>query len=303
MFDTSRRAFGLVALAFLGLSVPASAGVLRPRIDGEHVVLADCRDAAGVVSSQIAYFRGSPGPSPQDVAVVVTSPGQAALWVNTNTSALFTDTGVTFTSTLGPKVADGEYAGTGHNGYGGFSCWQKYQKNLYTYDGTTCHQVYACNHDPAPAVLPTPVEDTKSSSSGGGGLSSGALVAIVVGVVGGLVLLAAAALFWYWRRTRQSQQPPAYSPHDTSGGFCGLFGRKTPQPHHEYPPMPVPVQRAYTEASSPVSIPSSIAKPDAQEVAAHRRTELGAGHERVELDDNLIPEKLAASPSPTPAKP
>lgn len=142
----------LIGLAALGLVGSASGGVLQRRIDGEHVVLADCRDTAGAVSSQMAYFRGSPGPSPQDVAVVQTDPGQAALWINTNTSGLFTDTGVTFTATLGPKVADGEYAGTGHNGYGGFNCWQRYAKNLYRYGETTCHQVYACNHDPAPGT-------------------------------------------------------------------------------------------------------------------------------------------------------
>ncbi|KAK0611456.1 hypothetical protein B0T14DRAFT_389978, partial [Immersiella caudata] len=120
------------------------------RRNGEHVVLADCRDANAVVSSQIAYFEGSPGRIPKDVAVVQTKPGEAALWVNVETSGLFTDTGVTFLATIGPKVADGEFAGIGHNGYGGFSCWQKYFNNLYEYGGTTCSQVYYCNHEPVP---------------------------------------------------------------------------------------------------------------------------------------------------------
>src|SRR5947209_6696874 len=77
---------------------------LDRRIDGETVVLSDCRDTSGVVSSEIAYFRGAPGPAPQDVSIVQTKPGQAALWINANTSGLFTDTGVTFTAHLGPKV-------------------------------------------------------------------------------------------------------------------------------------------------------------------------------------------------------
>lgn len=132
-------------------AIPAVAGHgLQRRDPDEHVVLADCRDPQGVVSSQIAYFTGAPGPKPQDVAVVHTNPGEAELWINSNTSALFTDTGVTFTATIGPKVADGGYAGTGHNGYGSFRCWQEYSQNLYTYGGTTCSQVYYCNHNPAP---------------------------------------------------------------------------------------------------------------------------------------------------------
>lgn len=142
---------GLPALAGATshLSAFDSSRLLR-RIDGEHVVLADCRDKSGVVSSQMAYFVAAPGPQPQDVAVVQTAPDQAALWVNSNTSGLFTDTGTTFTADLGPKVADGQYAGTGDNGYGPFTCWQIYMKDLYIYDNTTCSQVYSCSHDPAP---------------------------------------------------------------------------------------------------------------------------------------------------------
>jgi hypothetical protein len=116
----------------------------------EHVVLADCRDASNKVSSQMAYFPNQPNQYPQDVAVVNTANGQAALWVSTTTEGLFTDTGTTFTAVLGPKVADGEYAGTGNNGYGNFSCWQIYNQALYTYDNTTCSQVYDCDHRSAP---------------------------------------------------------------------------------------------------------------------------------------------------------
>jgi hypothetical protein len=125
---------------------PHPAAALEKRIDGEHVVLADCRDQSGTISSQMAYFLSAPGPLPKDVAIVVTTPGQAALWVNGNTTGLFTDTGVRFTSTLGPKVEEGQYAGTGENGYGSFGCWQRYVKGLYTYDQTECSQVYDCEH-------------------------------------------------------------------------------------------------------------------------------------------------------------
>lgn len=131
----------------LTLSHELPAPALHRRITGEHVVLADCRDTANKVSSQMAYYLAEPGPTPEDVAVVVTNPGQAALWINAVTSALFTNTGVTFTATIGPKVAEGEWAGTGDNGYGSFNCWQKYVGGLYRYESTTCSQVYVCNHN------------------------------------------------------------------------------------------------------------------------------------------------------------
>jgi hypothetical protein len=127
--------------------------LLHKRIENEHVVLADCRDNGGVVSSQMAYFVGDPGPVPNDVAVVVTPAGQAALWVNANTSGLFTDTGVTFRANLGPRVEEGQFAGTGDNGYGNFSCYQQFVAQLYKYGGsggTTCNQVYLCDHSKPP---------------------------------------------------------------------------------------------------------------------------------------------------------
>lgn len=126
-------------------------GSLQSRDDNEHVVLADCRDGDGVVSSQMAYFPGSPGSTPQDVAVVSTKNGQARLWAGQETAGLFTDTGVTFTADLGPQVEEGELAGTGDNGYGPFTCWQRYSANLYDYDGTTCSQVYDCDHETKPS--------------------------------------------------------------------------------------------------------------------------------------------------------
>ncbi|SPQ24855.1 ffa9d720-6d1a-4006-8778-d8841bda6793 [Thermothielavioides terrestris] len=174
---------------------------LHRRSQGEHVVLADCRDQNGVVSSQMAYFSGDPGPSPQDVAVVATAKGQAALWVNTNTSALFPDTDTTFTATLGPRVEDGQFAGTGNNGYGNFSCYQKYVSQLYTYDNTVCSQVYVCDHSTPPPPA--------SADSSGGGMSRGTVIGIAVGVVGGLLFLVAAGLvIWFLRRSRRARRPP-----------------------------------------------------------------------------------------------
>lgn len=119
---------------------------LHKRNDGEHVVLADCRDPAGVLSSQMAYYPGPVDASPEDVAVVATPDGQTTLWVNANTTGLFTTTSVQFTANLGPRVDDGQFAGTGNNGYGNFSCYQQYIAELYTYENTKCSQVYQCDH-------------------------------------------------------------------------------------------------------------------------------------------------------------
>ncbi|KAK4447767.1 hypothetical protein QBC34DRAFT_123860 [Podospora aff. communis PSN243] len=280
MFRVASHSVGIfIALSLLDPAGSLLAGASPPpsfllgrdgiqRRNGEHVVLADCRDANAVVSSQIAYFEGSPGRIPKDVAVVHTKPGEAALWVNAKTSGLFTDTGVTFIATIGPKVADGDFAGIGHNGFGGFACWQKYFNNLYEYGGTTCSQVYFCNHDPLPPEAATmiftqtsnsptagvgtttsnPTAVTTSSGDGGttsmavpadpsiptaassdNGLSQGALIGIIVGVVGTFAVTASVAFFlWTWRKYRD-QQPPTNS--GRSGGCCGLFitGRKSQQ--------------------------------------------------------------------------
>jgi len=279
---------------------------LERRIPGEHVILADCRDNNAVVSSQMAYYNSTPGPRPNDVSIVHTNPGEAALWINRVTEGLFTDTGVTFVATLGPKVADGQFAGTGQNGYANFTCWQRYFKELYKYDGTTCSQVYDCNHDDPPgqfaplflqshpqmlhatnslliAVLPTPIDGgdsspAPSSSQSQGGVSQGAVVGIVVGVVGAVLLAASIGLFyWYWKRTHNSkQESPAYS---KRGGFCcGLFGAKevTEQP----PGSPIQSVKEY-----PADDPNKVFTPMAYELDGHwNRAELETGHGRVEID-------------------
>lgn len=142
----------LASAAAVSVSLDAyQHAALHRRDPEEHVVLADCLDGAGVFSSQMAYYTGDPnGNFPRDVAVVVTAKGQTALWVNGNTSALFTGTATTFTATLGPRVDEGEYAGTGNNGYGTFSCYQRYYKDRYTWEKTTCSQVYDCDHSDPP---------------------------------------------------------------------------------------------------------------------------------------------------------
>jgi hypothetical protein len=151
LFNISASAAAAVRLAPRETShaSPESSPLVR-RIEGEHVILADCTNGANSFSSQMAYYVADPGPTPVDVAVVPTSPNQYALWINANTSALFTTTGVTFSAVLGPRVDDGQYAGTGNNGYGNFTCYQRYVHDLYTWNGAKCSQVYECDHSEPP---------------------------------------------------------------------------------------------------------------------------------------------------------
>lgn len=126
---------------------------LYTRADAEHVVLADCRTSNGVVSSEMAYFSGSPDSTPDDTAVVDTSYDTTQQWANATTSTLFSDTGTTFTAVLRPDVAQGDWAGTGNNGYGSFVCWETSFPNLYYDDavGTECSGVYDCDHEETPS--------------------------------------------------------------------------------------------------------------------------------------------------------
>lgn len=130
----------------------------------EYVALADCHDASNVFSSQMAYFPNDTASKPQDVAIVSTTAGQTAIWACSTTSALFTTTNTEFVAQLGPKVSEGEYAGTGTNGYdsnnGGFRCWEQFSESKYTYGGVTCNMVYSCNHNAAPGECsPLPCAD------------------------------------------------------------------------------------------------------------------------------------------------
>ncbi|KAH8882174.1 hypothetical protein GQ53DRAFT_753873, partial [Thozetella sp. PMI_491] len=250
----------------------------------EHVVLADCRDASNKVSSQMAYFPNQPNAYPQDVAVVNTADGQAALWVSTTTKGLFTDTGTTFTAVLGPKVADGEYAGSGNNGYGNFSCWQIYNQALYTYDNTTCSQVYDCDHRSAPSVLPTPLTDSHE-------LSVGAVAGIAVGVSGAVLLLGAGVVYYYLRRRRRRVGPGSTASRTLSsssrGGLLGMFKKRNTQ-------LSSTVSTTY--AGSPETAVASAAspKPGRQELYSvdNYTYELEAQHMPFEMPGKAAPQML-----------
>jgi hypothetical protein len=232
-------------LALLGLPLTATAAIsIQPRANDEHVVLADCRDGNGHISSQMAYYPGYPLGSPQDVAQVATPNGQSALWAGATTVGLFTTTGVSFTAKLGPKAAEEAFAGTGDNGFGTFTCWQRYRAELYVYSGTTCSMVYDCDHEPgrssgrrgvlrnvkdveadevtvrAVSQTPVPAPSSNSTANGtaqgtkspqsDGGLSPGAIGAIAGSVVGAFALgLAIGGWLWFRRRSTAAKPPRA----------------------------------------------------------------------------------------------
>lgn len=128
---------------------------LYSRADAEHVVLADCRSPKGILSSEMAYFAGSPKSNPDDTAIVDTPYNTTRNWANARTSTLFPDTNITFTAVLRPDVAQGDWAGTGDNGYGSFVCWEKSLPELYHDEavGTECAGVYDCDHEATPSKL------------------------------------------------------------------------------------------------------------------------------------------------------
>ncbi|KAM7217470.1 hypothetical protein V8F06_007101 [Rhypophila decipiens] len=203
----------------------------------EHVVLADCSQGdKRHLTSQMAYYYDAPNEKPVDVALVDTQPGQFALWINSNTTALFTDSNIYFTATLGPIVKDGAYAGYGHNGAEGklihnFNCWRKYEFNLYEWQNVRCSMTYYCNHDPRPdnapdIVITTNVVPSSTATlapgesaavpAGNGtlpgtqdtattGLSHGALIGAIVGSVAVLVIGGLLGLWLLLRRRSRNK--------------------------------------------------------------------------------------------------
>ncbi|KAI0129063.1 hypothetical protein BJ170DRAFT_358644 [Xylariales sp. AK1849] len=197
---------------------------------GEHVVLADCADSSGVLSSEMAYYSSSPDSSPGDIAGITTDNNQTAAWTCSTTNAVFTDTGVTFSAKIGPGVADGEYAGTASNGYdsknGGFRCWQSSFLNLYRHGDMNCSMVYDCDHDKAPtsttiasctASATSTATTISPTAAANTGLATGAIIGISVG--GGIALiiaLVAACLVWRYlranKRARKAKPPRITDP-------------------------------------------------------------------------------------------
>lgn len=205
-------------------SLTVSAEEKRP---DEHVVLADCHAGNNVFSSQVAYFHGPPNDKPQDVAPVVTPANQTRLWPANTTTAFFSTTGTSFTAQLGQPVDLGGFAGTGSNGYTNFTCWRRYQANLYKYDGAVCAMSYDCTHEPMPngtKLDPDPGASTGPKSPDGSRaplapgansnnnagseeeLSLGAMIGVIVGGVVCLAMMVGLIAFVIIQRRRWRRQ-------------------------------------------------------------------------------------------------
>ncbi|ROW04863.1 hypothetical protein VMCG_04886 [Cytospora schulzeri] len=180
--------------------------LLYTRGHAEHVVLANCRSPDGILSSEMASYTGSPQNTPDDIAIVDTS----------------------------PDVADGEWAGTGDNGYGSFVCWETSLPDSY-YDealGTECSGVYDCNHEATPSVTPTSLATSTNSAASSHppsrtGLSQGALIGLIIGCVTFFLLLLFASTLIFIRRLAVHK-----------GHTGGLFSPFVPKPKLSPPPPP-----------------------------------------------------------------
>ena len=149
------------ALACASL-IPYCVALTRRADVAEHVVLADCRDGEGVQSSQMAYYNNSITSYPNSVAAVRTAKGQMAHWEGPDLISATFDSGVTFTANITTVVAQGQYAGTGENDYGSFTCWYNSTSNLYHWGNATCDEVYDCNHQALPVATNTVLSSSQS---------------------------------------------------------------------------------------------------------------------------------------------
>ncbi len=132
---------------------PGAAAVI-PRGDSEHVVLADCKapDKNYFQSSQMAYYAGSPNDAPD--ATTIVSSGKQQAWAGSGKiTGVFSDN-VAFTVEIPVAVGEGQFAGSGHNGYAAFSCYARFKKALYTTEnGTICNGIYDCDRTSPPGEL------------------------------------------------------------------------------------------------------------------------------------------------------
>ncbi|KAI5865317.1 hypothetical protein GGS23DRAFT_421503 [Durotheca rogersii] len=216
---------GLLAVAYassssMALSTSSSRHRQQPRANIENVVLADCTGISdsSQLSSEVAYYTGAPDDTPDDISQVTSD--QHLDWANKTTVAYFSNTGVSFISTLRPASTAGAYAGTGNNGYGNFTCWQMEPTLLYSRDDKNCVMRYDCNHMNAPtqptgtftaaggpaAAATSSDAAAVASNSSASGLSTGAIVGLSIGVAAAVIGFVGIAAFLVWRRRRAQRR-------------------------------------------------------------------------------------------------
>ncbi|KAI0139538.1 hypothetical protein F4776DRAFT_594012 [Hypoxylon sp. NC0597] len=282
---------------------------IGPRDHNENVVLADCTGGqdSSDLSSEVSYYSGTPDSTPDDVATVTT--GQHRDWANTTTEAFFSDTGVKFKAVLIEHGDAGDYAGTGTNGYGNFTCWQMEPTLLYTRENRNCFIMYDCNHLNAPVTLPSATPSTtpssiasaSSTSSSSSHLSVGAIVGLSIGIAVGAIVLAGIAGFFLWRHWRSTKQNPAVAVVQESSPEKGL---------PDVPKGPSPVNAIWQgpgarEVVTPIQTPQVYHELHSDERPTEIygdaiRGELDATPSRVELHSHDLPPRYEYENQPSP---
>ncbi|KAK1831852.1 hypothetical protein QBC39DRAFT_80833 [Podospora conica] len=147
-------------------SPPSTALPHRPlrRGDLEHYVLADCtRQGSNFLkASQLAYFTGPVVGFPHAITNVTSDKHYA--WAGSGEISIKTPDSVVFSVEIPSPVRDGQFAGSGQNGFSAFSCYAMFKKRLYTTEeGLVCDQVYDCDHITSPPVTST-IQSSSSST-------------------------------------------------------------------------------------------------------------------------------------------
>ena len=124
------------------------AAALKERDAPETVYLANC-SGKELSHSEIDYYGAGKdsqnGATPDDVCAFAGNGFEH--WESGSISCKFHRTGTTFTAKLqidAQGLPDFAAAGTGHNGYHGFTCFKDNSRTLYKYSSGTCISVYYC---------------------------------------------------------------------------------------------------------------------------------------------------------------
>ncbi|KAI1215192.1 uncharacterized protein F4807DRAFT_406273 [Annulohypoxylon truncatum] len=214
------------------------------RGSAENVILTDCTNPSNSSdkSSEVTYYTGNPDDTPDDISTVTT--GQYWDWANKTTTGYFSDTGTKFVAVLNPKGQAGDYAGTGDNGYGNFTCWQTDSILVYTHNNRDCYVQYDCNHSGTPATITAASSSASATSassasasaasSSSSHLSVGAIVGLSIGVAAGAVILAGLAAFFLWRHYQSKKTTAAAAGSSEKGPeiVAPPVPPKSPSPAH-----------------------------------------------------------------------
>ncbi|KAI0884200.1 uncharacterized protein GGS22DRAFT_165109 [Annulohypoxylon maeteangense] len=228
----------ILVVACASQTIARSTPRIWARGAAENVILTNCTNPSNSSdkSSEVTYYTGNPDSTPDDISTVTT--GQYWDWANKTTTGYFSDTGTKFVSVLNPKGQAGDYAGTGDNGYGNFTCWQTDSILVYTNNNRDCYVQYDCNHQGSPASITAASSSSSATataassasasasasaaSSSSSHLSVGAIVGLSIGAAAGAVLLAGLAAFFLWRHYQTKKANAASASSAEKGPETGV---------------------------------------------------------------------------------